>query len=84
MTLGERAYRAAVATGAHAFAHLAKDWDELSDDQRATWEKCGVMLDAATRADVVGQLDEYASGLDGDDGHDWAVRDAAAHVEAGR
>jgi hypothetical protein len=88
MTLGERLYRAAVATGAHPFAHpyaeAAKLWADLDEAQQARWEACAVIVDGASRADVVSQLHDIASRLDRDDGHDCAVRDAADRVEAGR
>ncbi len=47
MTLGERLYRAAVATGAHPFAFPygegAKLWTDLDEAQQARWEACGAM-----------------------------------------
>ena len=84
MTLGERTYRAAVATGATGFGDLSHTWETLPPEARERWEACGRMVDAATRADVVAQLHDYASMLDSDDGDDFAVRDAADMVEAGR
>ena len=89
MTLGERLYRAAVATGAHPFAfphaEAAKLWTDLDEAQQARWEACAVIVDAATRADVVGQVRAWAAEVEsyGDDGHE-AIREAADRVEAGR
>lgn len=84
MNLGARLYEMARATGALPFGELSKDWSDLSDEMRKRWEKTATAIDAATRADVVGQLYDYAATLDRDDGHDSAVRDAADRVEAGR
>ena len=89
MTLGERLYRAAVATGAHPFAfpyaEAAKLWTDLDEAQQARWEACAVMVDAATRADCVSQLRQYARNVAsfGDEG--WErVDEAADRIEAGR
>ena len=87
MTLGERLYRAAVATGAHPFAfphaEAAKLWTDLDEAQQARWEACAVIVDAATRADVVGQLGTMA--LNTRSAHEYqTLRQAADRVEAGR
>jgi hypothetical protein len=82
VTLGERLFNAAVATGAHPFAEAGAKWSLCSEAQRARWEACGVMVDAATRADVVGQLYQISAR--------WPYKDRAAvsaaadRVEAGR
>lgn len=85
MTLGERLYRAAVATGAHPFHEAGASWEHCSDATKARWEACAVIVDAATRADVVGQVRAWAAEVEsyGDDGHE-AIREAADRVEAGR
>ncbi len=83
MTLGERLYRAAVATGAHPFHEAGASWEHCSDATKARWEACAIMVDAATRADVVGQLGTMA--LNTRAAHEYqTLRQAADRVEAGR
>lgn len=73
MTMGERLYAAAVATGAHPFAlyaEAAKLWVDLDEAQQARWEACGAMYmadslrpehvdAAAARADERRQIAEH-------------------------
>ena len=83
MTLGERLYRAAVATGAHPFHEAGASWEHCSDATKARWEACAAIVDAATRADVVGQLGTMA--LNTRSAHEYqTLRQAADRVEAGR
>lgn len=90
MNLGARLYEMARATGALPFGELSKDWSDLSDEMRRRWEKTATAIDAATRADVVGQLRGYAAAeYGGFDAEEWvddriAVERAADVVEAGR
>lgn len=57
--VGERTYRAAVASG--ATGDLSHTWETLPPEAKERWEACGRMVDAATRADVVAQVDGFAS-----------------------
>lgn len=89
MTLGERTYRAAVASGATGFGDLSHTWETLPAEARERWEACGRMVDAATRADVVAQLRDLSDAEaeymgSGSAKRAAAVRDAAGMVEAGR
>jgi len=83
VTLGRRCYEALLLTGAHPFGELAKDWDALPDAVRERYEAAGRIVDAATRADVVGQLGTMA--LNTRAAHEYqTLRQAADRVEAGR
>lgn len=83
MTLGERLFAAALATGAHPFHEAGVSWEHCSEATKARWEACAVMIDAATRADVVGQLGTMA--LNTRSAHEYqTLRQAADRVEAGR
>jgi len=83
VNLGARLYEIARATGALPFGELSKDWSDLSDEMRKRWEKTATAIDAATRADVVGQLGTMA--LNTRAAHEYqTLRQAADRVEAGR
>lgn len=87
MTLGERCYAALVATGAHPFGEMAKPWADLPEDYRERLESTGRALDAATRADVVAQVDAFSSAeFKGEKWRDerWAVDYALDCVRMGR
>lgn len=85
MTLGRRCYEALLASGALPFGEMSRPWGDLPDAVREQYEAAGRIVDAATRADVVGQVRAWAAEVEsyGDDGHE-AIREAADRVEAGR
>jgi hypothetical protein len=93
VTLGERTFGLAVASGATGFGDLSHTWETLPTDARERWEACGRMMDTASRADeraeIVAQLrgiaDEESEYLGrGSIKRATAVRSAADRVEAGR